>query len=325
MPLRILVIRFSSIGDIILTTPVLAALKARYPQASIHFLVMDRFADAISGNPHIDELICFQKDRFKGLLGLARFALGLRAGRYDMIVDLHAKLRSMLISTLVPARVLRYKKRALWKSIGVGLGWFRYHVDDTIVRNYFGPLHHLGIRYGAETLHFDVDPADRAAMARYDGSVVMAPGAANFTKRWPLGYFAELGKRLSQNIVLIGGAEDRSELDAVCQHIGSRCINLAGQLTLKQSGALICASEFVIANDSGPFHIARALSKQVFVFFGPTDPGMFTFNENAILIYEGIKCSPCSLHGDKKCPRGHFRCMLNLTPQRVLQIIARWT
>jgi lipopolysaccharide heptosyltransferase II len=323
--LKILVIRLSSFGDIILTTPVLAALKARYPEACIDFLVMDRFTDAISGNPHIDELICFQKDRIKGLLSLARFALTLRQRNYDVIIDLHAKLRSILICAFLRTRVLRYKKRALWKTIAVSLGLCRYHVDDTIVRNYFGPLRHLAINYTSESLRFDFEPSDASAVALYKNSVVMAPGAANFTKRWPLIYYAELGKKLFQDIVLIGGPEDRIECETIRKRIGSRCTNLAGKLSLKQSGALISTARFVITNDSGPFHMARALSRKVFVFFGPTDPNMFTFRQDQILIYDGIKCSPCSLHGDKKCPLGHFRCMLNLTPERVLGIIDRWT
>ena len=103
----------------------------------------------------------------------------------------------------------------------------------------------------------------------------------------------------------------------------ARCKNLAGKLTLKESGALIATARYVIANDSGPFHIARGVGQNVFVIFGPTDPKMFTYDQGAVLIYSNATCSPCSLHGDPVCPKGHFKCMLDLTPEKVYQIICQ--
>ena len=104
--------------------------------------------------------------------------------------------------------------------------------------------------------------------------------------------------------------------------IGPDCVNLAGRLTLKQSGALISKADYVVANDSAPFHMARALGRKVFVIFGPTDPGTFEYDGQSILLYEGIDCSPCSLHGERKCPKGHLGCMKNLTPEKVMKRIA---
>ena len=319
--LHILIIRFSSIGDIILTTPVLAALKRKFPDAVIHFLTMDSYKAAISGNPDIDKLLLFDKNKWDGIFGIYKFSQTLRHTSYDLIIDLHSKIRSRLISLFISGKVLRYRKRALWKSILVPLGMVRYHVDNTIVRNYFKPLKKINVYFTDETLTFNYDPKDQDKLGQYKTAVVMAPGAANNTKQWPAQHFARLGKMLKENIVLIGGKNDYAKCEEIRQIIGSLCVNLAGKLSLKESGALISLSKYVVSNDSGPFHMARGTAKKAFVIFGPTDPGMFSYNDNSILIYAGVPCSPCSLHGDKVCPKGHFDCMALLTPEKVFKIV----
>ena len=319
--MRILVIRLSSIGDIILTTPVLKALRERYPHARIDYLVMDRFKDAIEGIPWIDNLIQFPKESCRGIHGLIRFADGLARNRYDMVIDLHAKFRSRVIARRLKAEVIRYRKRTWWKSILVPLHLMTYHVDDTIVRNYFRPLAKIDIHYTEEKLFFHFEDSDLAAVPDLGEFMVMAPGAANETKKWPLEYFSRLGCLIDGNIALVGEKLEFASFESIRQAIGGRCKNLAGKLSLKESGALISRASFVITNDSGPFHISRGVGTKAFVLFGPTDPAMFTYDESTVLLYERLDCSPCSLHGDRTCPRGHFKCMLNLTPEKVLQVI----
>jgi len=323
--LRILIIRLSSIGDIILTTPVLQALKSEYPDAEIHFLVMDTYQDAISGSAEIDRLIVFPKEKYRGFRGIYRFSRSLAGTRYDLIVDLHAKIRSRLISLFVGGRVLRYKKRRLWKSILVPLGLTRYHVDDTIVASYFKPLEKIRVFPSEEPLTFHFSPADLERVLPYRDAVVMAPGAANRTKQWPAENFAALGGLLKEPVLLIGGKQDRETCRQISERIGGSCTNLAGRLSLKESGALISLSKFVVSNDSAAFHMARSTGQKVFVIFGPTDPGMFTYDDKAVLIYAGTPCSPCSLHGDRVCPQGHFDCMHLLTPEIVYRAIQRAT
>jgi len=320
---RILIIRLSSIGDIILTTPVLRAIKNEYPDAMIHFLTMDTYQDAISGNPDIDRLILFPPKKCRGVAGIYRFSRSLQGTHYDLIIDLHAKIRSRLISLFVAGRVLRYKKRRLWKSILVPLGWVRYHVDDTIVRSYFKPLEKINVFYSGENLTFSFGPEDLEKVRQYQNAVALAPGAANRTKQWPAENYAGLGGLLEEPVVLIGGEKDREACRQIANSIGSRCVNLAGRLTLKESGALISLSKFVVSNDSAAFHMARGIAKKAFVIFGPTDPAMFTYDENAVLIYAALSCSPCSLHGDKQCPKGHFDCMKLLTPEVVHGLIQK--
>jgi ADP-heptose:LPS heptosyltransferase len=317
---HILVIRFTSLGDVILTTPVVAALRKRFPQARIDFLVMNSCAEAIHGNPHIDTLIRFDKTRHSGLRGLVAFARRLET--YDLIIDLHAKLRSRILTTFMPGRVLRYRKRAWWKPIGVRLRLIRYHADAPIVTTFFKALSPMGIPIGSETLSFSFSDADQHRVAAHAGAVVLAIGAANATKKWPAEQYARLGELIPDPIVIIGGGVDGEDGALIRQRIGNRCTNLAGGLSLKESGALLAAAKYVVCNDSVSFHMARAVGTQAFVIFGPTDPGMFTYDDRAVLLYRGEPCSPCSLHGDPKCPRGHFNCMLKLKPETVLAHIS---
>jgi ADP-heptose:LPS heptosyltransferase len=239
-----------------------------------------------------------------------------------MVIDLHAKIRSRVITAQIKARVLRYKKRVWWKSILVPLRLIRYKVDDTIVRNYFNALGPIGVHFTEEKLHFFFEQRHLDAVKEYNNFIVMAPGAANPTKAWLPEYFARVGRMLSEKIILIGGRNEFDAFEAIKIAIGGNCENLAGKLSLKESGALISKSKYVVTNDSGPFHIARGVGKKVFVIFGPTDPGMFEYDSQSILLYEKKDCAPCSLHGDNQCPRRHFSCMKDLTPEKVYASIA---
>jgi lipopolysaccharide heptosyltransferase II len=318
---KILVIRLSSIGDIVLTTPVIHALRHKYPGATIDYLVMDRFREAIDGNPDISNVIDFQHEKYKGLFGIHRFSQKLKLGNYDLVVDLHAKLRSRLICMWLNTLTLRYTKRSLLKTIGVPLRLMRYQVDDTIVKNYFKPLRRIGVYFTEEKLHFSFSNSQLESVKAFENFVVMAPGAANATKAWPPEYFGRLGRMLRERIALIGASHEHEALEAIRSAIGNNCKNLAGRLSLKESGALISISKYVITNDSGPFHIARGVGKKAFVIFGPTDPGMFEYDSRSILIYDKKECAPCSLHGDKRCPQKHFSCMKDLTPEKIYAII----
>ncbi|MEN8246645.1 MAG: glycosyltransferase family 9 protein, partial [Thermodesulfobacteriota bacterium] len=218
--MKILVIRLSSIGDIILATPVVRALRVKYPRATIDFLVMDRFRDAIDGHPDISNILEFKRDQYKGLTGILRFSRTLKPAKYDLVLDLHAKLRSRLLCLALHRRTLRYTKRSFGKTLGVRLHLIRYRVDDTIVHNYFRPLSPLGISPRPENLNFVFTRKDLETVTAFANRVVLAPGAANPTKKWPAEYFSDLGCLMNQPIVLLGGPEDKEDLEVIRQHIG---------------------------------------------------------------------------------------------------------
>ena len=274
---RILVIRLSSIGDVILTTPVLKAFKEKYPESIIDFLVIDKFKDAISLSPYVDNLLLFNKEKNDGLSNLVKFAKELSKNEYDYVFDLHSKFRSKIITFVLSkfygVKSYTYKKRAFWKSILVNMKLIKYEVDNTIVKNYFSAFKDFDLEYQ--------------------------------------------GKK----VILIGGKEDCERCDKIEKISENSVINLAGKLSLKETGALLSQTKFLLTNDSGPFHIARGVGCKTFVIFGPTSPGMFDFGENDILVYNKIDCSPCSLHGDKVCPKKHFKCMKELSYEKVFKII----
>lgn len=321
--MKILVIRMSSIGDVILTTPVLKAFKRKYPEAKIDFLVLEQFKDAISGLDYIDNLITFDKKRDDGLGNIKRFARELKKNGYDYVFDLHAKFRSKIIARELGVKSYTYRKRAWWKTLLVKLRVIKYRVDDTIVKNYFGAFKEFGLEYQGEELDFSFEGIE--SLQEYAGLPAMAPRASKNTKEWTAQGFGNLAKmiynRYGVKTVLLGGKGDIARCEEINQISENSCIILAGKLSLKESGALLSKAKFLVTNDSGPFHIARGVKCKTFVIFGPTSPGMFEFCPSDTLIYAGVECSPCSLHGDKSCPKGHFKCMREITPERVLELI----
>ena len=323
--MRILIIRLSSIGDVILTTPILKKIKEKNPNIKIDFLVLDRFKEAIIGNPNIDNLIIFEKGNHDGIKNIRKFAKGLKENNYDYIFDLHSKIRSKLLTTFIGVRSFRYIKRSLYKTILVKLKLIKYRANSTIVKNYFDTFKILGINYTGEDLEFNFSKDDEKKVEDYKNYVVFAPGASKNTKKWTIEGFGSLAelikKKYKKNIILIGSKGERNECENINKKSGNICINLAGKLSLKESGALLSKAEFLITNDSGPFHIGRGVKTKSYVIFGPTDPNMFEYDELGVLIYGKESCSPCSLHGDKKCPKGHFNCMKNISPEDIMKII----
>lgn len=329
--MRVLIIRLSSIGDVILTTPVLKELKRKYPDIIIDFLVMENFKDAISGCPYIDNLILFNKKKHDGLKKMIAFGKGLKTNNYDYIFDLHAKVRSKVISNAIGVKTYTYKKRGLLKSILVKTKAIKYKVDDTIIKNYFGAFKVLGLEYIGEDLTFSFDKKDMDKLdtlcIEYENVPMIAPGASKETKKWTKEGFAELIKLLynkyGKKPIIIGSNSEYEMCEQIKNLAGDVAVNLAGKLTLKESGALLSKAKFLVTNDSGPFHIARGVKCPTFVIFGPTSPEMFEYDKENVLIYLNEPCSPCSLHGDKACPQKHFNCMKKLSAKMVMEIIEK--
>lgn len=313
--MKVLVIRMSSIGDVLLTTPVLKAFKRKYPESKIDFLVLDKFKDAILESKYIDNLIIFNKKKDDGFFNILKFAEKLKENNYDYVFDLHGKFRSKLITKKIGVKSYCYRKRAWWKTLLVKARMIKYQVDNTIVKNYFGAFKEFNLEYVGEDIEFEY--GDNSKFLEYKNMPIMAPGASKETKKWTEEGFGNLAKLIFEkhNIktILIGGKEDIEKCERINKISGDNCINLAGKLTLKESGGLLSLGKFLVTNDSGPFHIARGVNCPTFVIFGPTSPGMFDFGKNDTLIYAGVCCSPCSLHGDKSCPKGHFDCMNKIT------------
>ena len=321
--MRILIIRFSSFGDIILTTPVINEIINKYPDAVIEYLVYNNFSDAITMNPKILSSYHFDKKMNRDRKYIFSVIEILKMQNYDYVIDLHSKFLSQYMGKKISkesnAMYLKYSKRKWWKSVLVKMRIIRYKADRSIVKSYFTAVKKLGINYVNEEIDFYFSRETETQMIdKYDLKnrkyIVLAPGASKVTKEWI--YYEELANKLAAetdyDVVVIGGKEDYLKVKEI-----QRIQNLAGKLNFKESGVILKYAKFAVTNDSGPFHIARAMKTKTIVIFGPTDPKMFTYNEKTYLLTSRQDCSPCSLHGGKKCPKGHFKCMKELTHEKV--------
>ena len=321
--MRILIIRFSSFGDIILTTPVINEIINKYPDAVIEYLVYNNFSDAITMNPKILSSYHFDKKMNRDRKYIFSVIEILKMQNDDYVIDLHSKFLSQYMGKKISkesnAMYLKYSKRKWWKSVLVKMRIIRYKADRSIVKSYFTAVKKLRINYVNGEIDFYFSNETETQMVEKYGLknrkyIVLAPGASKVTKEWI--YYEELANKLAAetdyDVVVIGGKEDYLKVKEI-----QRIQNLAGKLNFKESGVILKYAKFAVTNDSGPFHIARAMKTKTIVIFGPTDPKMFTYNEKTYLLTSRQDCSPCSLHGGKKCPKGHFKCMKELTHEKV--------
>ena len=310
--MKILIIRFSSFGDIILTTPVIKKIKEKYPEAIIDFIVYDVFSEAISLNPHIRNVIIFEKKKSKDKEYIKKIINELKSESYDYVIDLHSKFLSRIIGKSLEnsnTQYFRYKKRKWWKTLLVKAKLITYSADCTIVESYFTALKKLDICF---------DNNDRK-FGKGDKYFVLAPGASKFTKKWP--FYNELAKKIMENmnvrLFIIGGKEDYKLVEE-----SEKITNLCGKISFKESAIILKYAEIAIVNDSGPFHISRALKTKTFVFFGPTDPNLFSFEDTTFLI-KNPDCPAHSLYGDDKFPKRYEKCMSDISVDEVYDKIAR--
>jgi lipopolysaccharide heptosyltransferase II len=322
-PESVLVLRFSSLGDVVLTSPAIEALHFAWPDTRIFFAVKERFAPLVAHNPHIQRVFALRPGE-----GALSFSRRIREERIGAVLDLHGKLRSKLVCALLPGvpRVV-WHKRDFAEMVPVKLGLRPYHAPM-----HFAERYHLAVeKLVGRTLprgklrHF-LGPDDlRLADAILAGAGLdarrpllgLSPGSNWATKRWPVERFAELARRAIARgiqVAVQGSAEEVLLGRAVCA-LAPGAVDLCGKLDLRALGGFITRCVAFATNDSGPMHLARGLGVPTLAFFGSTDPGMFDFEGHAAL-FAGVSCSPCSYSGRSICPRGHFRCMRELDIDR---------
>ncbi|AMR27358.1 glycosyl transferase [Hymenobacter psoromatis] len=320
--MKILVLRFSSIGDIVLTTPVVRQLKTQLPGAQVHFATKLAFAQLFEASPYVDKL---------HLLGgsLGELVRELRAERFDFIVDLHNNLRTRLIRLQLPGVPGRAFDKLNWQKYLL----VRFKIDRLpplhIVDRYRAAAAPLGIRDDGAGLDYFIPPAQEVDVAaalppgfRPGHYVAVAIGAQHATKRLPPDKLIELVRNLAPRlVVLLGGPEDESTgrlIEQEIQHFPihsfthSLIHNGCGQFSLHQSASLLRQAQFVVSHDTGLMHIAAAFKKQIFSVWGNTVPqfGMYPYRTPfEALEVLGLPCRPCSKIGFAQCPQGHFKCM----------------
>src|SRR6267143_1992837 len=269
----VLVLRFSAVGDVVLTGPAIHALRIAWPDARIVYAVKQRLSHLVEHNPNVDDVIAL-RDALPVKLALRPYhASMLFADRYHAAVE-------QMVGRELPKGKLEY-------FLGP---------DDLAV----------------------ADAALRAAgVDPHRPLLGLSPGANWATKRWPVERFAGLARRaLERGLqVAVQGSASEAPLGTAVARLAPGAVDLSGKLDLRGLGGFIARCTAFAANDSGPMHMARALGVPTLAFFGSTDPTMFDFRGHEVL-FAGIPCAPCSFFGRRRCPRGHFRCMLDLTEER---------
>ena len=335
MPLKILIIRFSSIGDIVLTTPVVRCLKQQL-NAEIHFLTKKGFRGILDPNPYIDKVYTIQSK-------VGEIKTELRKEKYDWVIDLHHNLRSWQVKWILDRPSRSFNKLNLAKWLMVNLKW-NLLPKTHIVHRYLDTTKKLGIQYDGKGLDYfipegqqvqlrDIDCAskytpDQRKALQQGQYVALVIGAAHATKRMPLAKLVEICKGIQQPILLLGGPDDRATGDQIVQQAGTHVINTCGQYSLHQSASLVKQAAQVITHDTGLMHIAAALRKPIVSIWGSTVPefGMTPFypegmDENKTFEVANLSCRPCSKIGYDVCPKGHFQCMNNIDVAKICALI----
>jgi heptosyltransferase-2 len=328
---NILVVRFSSIGDLILTTPLLRSIRERHPEARITFVVREDMADVLRHNPRIDELIAWP--RGASLLELAR---RLRAERWTHRLDLHGSLRSRLLRGMVGGRWTSYPKHRIRRNLLIMTHGARGGPLGHIAERYFAAARQLDVTPDGRAPEFFTSPAAETAAAAFLAGhglgrgrplVALAPGAAHFTKRWPPEHWMALARQLSttHDIVVVGGAAERAVGDEMVAAAGERAASAAGEVSLDGTAALLRHAVALVAGDTGVLHLATAVGTPVIGLYGPTIEafGFFPYASTAITLQHDLGCRPCSSQGGPVCPLGHHHCLVKLMPEEVLAAVAR--
>lgn len=323
--------RFSSIGDIILTTPLVRCLRKKYPEARISFIIKKEFADLMRHNPHIDKLIVF--DKSTGFSGLKQLKEKIKKENYDWIIDIHKSLRSRYLKIFSGAKLkTKYHKLIFRRSLLVRFKLNLYGHYKPVYLRYFDAVRKAGIQYdgqGTEVFFQDSDFIKVKELAKLDDIpgreiVTVCPGASFSNKIWSIEGFTAVGKYLKEErnmkVVLLGGKKDVDLCENIHRQLGNSSINLSGKLSLLQSAALLSMCKVVITNDSGMMHMAQSQKKPVVAIFGPTvkELGYFPIEENSCVVETPIRCRPCTHNGLDYCPKKHHRCMKNISSLQVI-------
>ena len=320
--MKILVIRFSSIGDIVLTTPVLRCLKEQIPNVEVHYLTKKSYSSVISNNPNIDKLhvLTDVNDTIKTL----------REERFDIILDLHNNLRTHIFKFKLGVKSYTFKKLNIKKWILVNLKLNRLPKVH-IVDRYIDSAKPLGISNDDKGLDFFIENADEFDINTLPeshklGYIAFSIGGTHKTKCLSDSKLHSLCKAIEKPIILLGGKDSFEIANALELENSSKVINYCGKLTLGQSASLLKQAKLVISHDTGLMHIASAFHKIIISIWGNTVPefGMFPYlpnepEKNIIIENKGLKCRPCSKIGYKTCPKGHFKCMNEIDEYLVIE------
>jgi len=308
--MKILIIRLSSIGDLVLITPIIRTVQQQL-NAEIHLLVKNKFREVLQGNPYVTKFIDYE-DQVNGQINLLEEA-------YDLVIDLHNNWRTKRLRVRLGVKSISYKKKNIQKWI---LTNFKFNClpKEHLVDRYFDSVKTLGVENDHKGLDFIVSNEAKTMAEAYiphSAFLAIVIGAAHQTKVPPVSVFLNLIQNLDLPCILLGGPMDFIKGEEIVSKSNKEVLNLAGKLSLSASAAVIERTSFVITPDTGLMHIAAALNKNIVSIWGNTVPefGMYPYlpRDSTALDYrsevQNLSCRPCSKIGFEKCPKGHFKCM----------------
>lgn len=329
--MKFLIIRFSSIGDIVFTTPVIRCLRKQFPDAEIHFLTKPENKQIVENNPYINKVILLKDS-------LLSTVAELRREHYTSIIDLHKNLRTFLIKSLLLKTSYTYNKLNWEKWMMIKFHRNILPANLHITERNLLAVKPMKVKNDHEGMDYFIAQKDEVNLSEYGipkgDFIAWVIGAKHFTKILPIEQvkqtITQLQKRLpNKKIVLLGGKSDIDFGNEVASAFEKDVLNACGKFNLSQSTSILNQSELVLSGDTGLLHIAVALGKPVVSIWGSTLPefGVFPLYGKSkqqpfsILEVKDLYCRPCSKHGLNHCPEGHFRCMKDISALQITKAV----
>ncbi len=319
--MKILVIRFSSMGDIIYTTPVVRCLKKQLNGAEIHFITKPAFKYIYDNNPYVDKLLLLKPS-------LAETIQDIKAEGYDYIIDLHNNLRTAIIKLRTGVKSSTYKKQTIrkWLSLKFNL---KLVPPVHLVDRYLKAVAFLNVSNDNQPIDYYIKAHHQLCkllpVSHQQGYVAFVIGATHFTKRMPNEKIISLCNAIDQPVVLLGGNDVKDNGDIIANALGAKIYNACGITSLDESVFLVSKATKVIGFDTGLTHIAEAFNVPIVSVWGGTVPellGVQPYKVKEVLV-AGIElpCRPCSKFGLPACPLGHFKCMYDIPEKDITQFV----
>lgn len=324
---KILIIRFSSIGDIVLTTPVFRCIKNQVPGAEVHLVTRSSYRQVTEHNHNIDKFFYLQDN-------LAVLINDLKLEQYDYVVDLHNNLRSLRIKRALGKKSFTVKKLNVEKFLLTNLN-INIMPPVHITTRSLAAVSALGVTDDGLGLDYfipakDVVAVDDIPTSHAAGFIAIVIGATYETKKMPVSKLLELCRKIDHPLILLGGPEDSFNGDLIASVDPVKVYNACGKFNLNESADLLRQSKLVVSHDTGLMHIAAALQKPIISIWGNTAPvlGMYPYygsrsnQQYDVMEVTGISCRPCSKIGYHRCPMEHFKCMQKQDIDAIVSIIS---
>ena len=327
----ILAVRFGAIGDILLITPLLRAIRTGHPGARIAVLTKERYVPLLSHNPNVNEVFGMTPGE-----SIREVAEQIRGVRYSHLLDLHGNLRSLALRGLVRGPWHGFSKRRLPRLALIAAKRDFYDGDRPMAERYFEAAAGLDVYPDGAPPEFFLSPEAEAAAGEHlhrlglgqgPALVALAPGAAHATKRWPVVHWIELARRLrgtGAELIVVGGPDDVRLARWIASDIGAGAASVAGELGLQETGAVLKRAAALVSGDTGVMHMATGVGTPVVALFGPTvrEFGFFPYQAPRSSVVElPLGCRPCSAQGSAQCPLGHHRCLREIAPASVYEAL----